>query len=63
MMGWHAWTEIHDGHQWVSFDPTWDQVYVDGTHIKLSEGDKDLAWANVAGKIKIKVLDVSKRGR
>ena len=50
MFGWHAWAEIHDGHQWVSIDPTWNEVYVDGTHIKLSEGSRDLAWANVAGK-------------
>ena len=61
MMGWHAWAEVHDGHQWVSIDPTWDQVYVDGTHVKLSEGDKDQAWANIAGEVKIKVLDVKKR--
>jgi hypothetical protein len=61
MFGWHAWAEIHDGHQWVSIDPTWHQVYVDGTHIKLSEGSRDLAWANVAGKIKIKVLQVKTR--
>src|SRR5262249_25894097 len=49
MMGWHAWAEIYDGHQWVSIDPTWDQTYVDGTHLKLSEGDKDMTWANIAG--------------
>jgi hypothetical protein len=61
MFGWHAWTEIHDGHQWVSIDPTWNEVYVDGTHIKLSEGPRDLGWANVAGKLKIKVLAVKKR--
>ncbi len=61
LFGWHAWAEIHDGHQWVSIDPTWNEVYVDGTHIKLSEGSRDLAWANVAGKMKIKVVKVEKR--
>jgi transglutaminase-like putative cysteine protease len=61
MFGWHAWAEIHDGRQWVSVDPTWNQVFVDGTHVKLSEGSRDLAWANVAGKIKVKVLDVQSR--
>jgi hypothetical protein len=61
MFGWHAWAEIHDGRQWVSVDPTWNQVFVDATHIKLSEGSRDLAWANVAGKIKVKVLDVQTR--
>jgi hypothetical protein len=58
MFGWHAWAEVHDGSQWVSVDPTWDQVYVDGTHIKFSEGADDLAWINVAGKLKIKVVKV-----
>jgi hypothetical protein len=61
MLAWHAWAEFHDGHQWVSVDPTWNQVYVDGTHLKLSEGSRDLGWANVAGKMKVKVLDVTKR--
>jgi hypothetical protein len=62
MFGWHAWAEVHDGHQWVSIDPTWNQVYVDATHIKLSEGPRDMAWTNVAGRLKIKVLAV-KKGR
>jgi hypothetical protein len=61
LFGWHAWAEVHDGHQWVSIDPTWNQVYVDGTHIKLSEGSRDLAWANVAGKLKFKVVKVQTR--
>jgi hypothetical protein len=61
MFGWHAWAEIHDGHQWVSIDPTWNQIYVDGTHLKMSEGEKDLAWANVVGQLKIQVLDVKKK--
>jgi hypothetical protein len=59
--GWHAWAEFHDGHQWVSVDPTWNQVYVDATHIKLSEGPRDLTWTGVVGKLKIKVLAVQKR--
>jgi hypothetical protein len=55
--GWHAWAEVHDGTQWVSIDPTWNQTYVDATHIKFSEGD-DQAWINVVGAISIKVLSV-----
>jgi hypothetical protein len=61
MFGWHAWAEVHDGQQWVSVDPTWGQVYVDATHIKFSEGNDDLAWANVAGKLTMKVLKVEKK--
>ncbi|MBM3835549.1 MAG: transglutaminase domain-containing protein [Verrucomicrobia bacterium] len=61
IFGWHAWAEIHDGHQWVTVDPTWNQVYVDATHINLAEDSKDWAWVNLLGKMKIKVLKVTKR--
>jgi transglutaminase-like putative cysteine protease len=61
MFGWHAWAEVHDGHQWVTVDPTWGQVFVDATHVKMSEGSRDLGWANVAGDIKVKVLAYKKR--
>jgi len=61
IFGWHAWAEVHDGHQWVSVDPTWNQVYVDATHFKLSEGSEDLAWLNVLGKLTIHIVKF-KRG-
>jgi hypothetical protein len=61
LFGWHAWAEVYDGTQWVSVDPTWNQVYVDATHLKLSEGSQDFAWINVAGKLKMKVVEVKKR--
>jgi Transglutaminase-like superfamily len=61
LFGWHAWAKIHDGHQWVSVDPTWNQVYVDGTHLELSEGDRDLTWTNIIGTLKMKVVDVKSR--
>ncbi|MBI1918341.1 MAG: transglutaminase domain-containing protein [Planctomycetes bacterium] len=56
LFGWHAWAEVHDGKQWVTVDPTWDQLYVDATHVKFSEGD-DMGWLNVLGRVKFKVLD------
>jgi hypothetical protein len=52
---WHAWAEIHNGKQWVTVDPTWDQVLVDPGHIKLSVGDADLAWTGLLGRISIDV--------
>jgi len=60
LFGWHAWAEIHDGSQWVSVDPIMDQVYVDATHVKFSEGSEDWSWVNVAGRLKLEVLDVKK---
>lgn len=55
MFAWHAWAEIHDGHQWVSVNPMWNQVYVDATHLKMSEGPNDYAWTQVAGSMKVKL--------
>lgn len=60
LFGWHAWAEIHDGSQWVSVDPIMDQVYVDATHIKFSENEDDWSWVNVAGQLKLELLDVKK---
>ncbi len=59
--GWHAWSEVHDGKQWVTVDPTFNQVNIDPTHIKFSEGAEDQAYLNVAGKLKVKVVNVEKR--
>ncbi|MFM7151088.1 MAG: transglutaminase-like domain-containing protein [Gemmataceae bacterium] len=61
--GWHAWAEFHDGRQWVSVDPTWNQVFVDASHLKMSSGEKDLAWTNVIGTLKMDVLESRKRGK
>lgn len=61
LFGWHAWAEIHDGEQWVSVDPTWDEFYVDATHIKFSEGSDDSAWMNILGRVKVRVEKVVKR--
>ena len=59
--GWHAWSEIHDGGQWVTVDPTFGQLYVDPTHIKFSEGAEDQTYLNVAGKLKVKVVKVESK--
>jgi hypothetical protein len=61
LFGWHAWAEVHDGHQWVSIDPTWGQVYVDATHVKMSAGPRDLAWVNVVGTLKLRVVEFKKK--
>ncbi|MCX7701928.1 MAG: transglutaminase-like domain-containing protein [Gemmataceae bacterium] len=61
LFGWHAWAEIHDGHQWVSVDPTWDELFVDATHIVFSQDSQDNAWLNVLGKVRFKVRSVERR--
>jgi hypothetical protein len=55
----HAWAESEVG-GWVSVDPTFDQVGIDATHIKLVEGP---GWASiiplgrVVGRVKATVID------
>jgi hypothetical protein len=55
----HAWAESDVG-GWVSVDPTFDQVGIDATHIKLAEGPN---WASiiplgrVVGRVKATVID------
>ncbi len=55
----HAWAESYaDG--WVSVDPTFKQIGVDATHIKLVEGPdwpSLMPIGKVVGRIKAKILD------
>ena len=61
IFGWHAWAEVHDGKQWVSVDPTWNELYVDATHIVFTHDTGDHAWLNVLGTVKFTVLEVKKK--
>jgi len=62
VLAWHAWPEYHDGKQWRAVDPTWNEPEgVDGTHWKLSVGDRDSAWLNLMGKLKVEVEKVETR--
>jgi hypothetical protein len=56
--GWHAWSEVNMGGEWVSVDPTWDQVIADVTHIKLADGDPDAQARIVMLLGQLRVLDV-----
>jgi Transglutaminase-like superfamily len=57
----HAWAESYaDG--WVTVDPTFNQVGVDGTHIKLVDGRDWLSLlqiGKVVGQIRAKIIDYS----
>lgn len=55
IFGWHAWAEVHDGHQWVSVDPAWDQVWVDASHVRFVSGVADYGWVNVMGSLRLDV--------
>ncbi len=55
----HAWAESYaDG--WIAVDPTFDQVGIDATHIKLAEGPSWISMMNigkVVGQVRASVLD------
>ena len=61
VFGWHAWSEIYDGRQWVTMDPTWNEIRVDASHIKFADRNDDYRWTGALGKLKLKVLDVEAR--
>lgn len=60
IFGWHAWAEIHDGHQWVSVDPTWNELYVDATHVVFCNDTQNHSWLNVLGRVSFKAIRVDK---
>lgn len=61
VFGWHAWSEIYDGRQWVTMDPTWNEVRVDASHIKFADRNDDYRWTGALGKLKLKVVSVEAR--
>jgi len=57
----HAWAESYVGAGWQPVDPTFGQIGVDATHIKLIEGDRLadlLPLTDIVGKIQLKILSV-----
>jgi WD40 repeat protein/transglutaminase-like putative cysteine protease len=54
---WHAWAEIHDGHQWVGIDPAWAETVIDAAHIRMSGEENDSKWISVVGQLDIQVVD------
>lgn len=56
----HAWTEAYLG-EWITMDPTLNQMPVDATHIKLMEGnlDRQVEIAGLMGRLRLKVMDYS----
>ncbi|MBI5776294.1 MAG: transglutaminase domain-containing protein [Nitrospirae bacterium] len=57
----HTWAESYVGTGWLPVDPTFGQVGVDATHIKLIEGDRLadlLPLTDIVGKIRLQILSV-----
>ncbi len=54
----HAWNEAYVG-EWITMDPTMDQMPADPTHIKLAEGnlDQQISIAPFIGSVKFELLN------
>ena len=56
----HAWNEVLANGQWQGVDPTWNQVRLDATHIKLSDDlSAALLSASYMKEVSFKVLEQS----
>ena len=55
----HQWAEAFLG-RWIGVDPVFDQLPVDATHLKLSEGDpqNQIRLLKLIGELSIEVLEV-----
>jgi transglutaminase-like putative cysteine protease len=55
----HTWAESYVGAGWLPVDPTFSQIGVDATHIKLLDGDRLadlLPLVDIVGKIRMEIL-------
>ncbi len=56
----HAWNEVLANGQWQGVDPTWNQVRLDATHIKLSDDlSAALLFASYTKEVSFKILEQS----
>jgi len=56
----HAWNEVLANGQWQGVDPTWNQVRLDATHIKLSDDlGAALLFASYTKEVRLTVLEQS----
>ena len=60
LFGWHAWAEIHDGERWISVDPTWNQLPVDPSHVKVTAEPDDWSWVNAIGRIELELVELNR---
>ncbi len=61
VFGWHAWAEVYNGRQWVAIDPTWNELFVDATHIVLSNDNDNQAWMNMLGNVSFRAMKAERK--
>jgi len=54
----HAWVEVHLG-RWYEIDPTWGTLQVDGTHLRLPEGDRHMLQSRPGSHFVVEALETS----
>jgi hypothetical protein len=58
--GGHAWAEVALDGRWVAVDPTWNQIAVDATHIRLGVESQSETMLKLYGKAKFGVLEIQR---
>ena len=58
--GGHAWAEVALDGRWVAVDPTWNQIAVDATHIRLGVDSQAETMMKLYGKVKLEVLEIQR---
>jgi transglutaminase-like putative cysteine protease len=56
----HTWAESWLGVDWIAVDPTFAQIGVDATHIKLLEGEAPadlLPLVELLGRLRLRVIE------
>lgn len=61
--GSHVWAEVHDGRQWVSVDPTHDQVFVAATHIARSFDELQAALPAISRDLTLQSFEVEPKSK
>ena len=57
----HAWAEFHDGDRWIQVDPTWGEMPIDATHVRLGLTSADDGWLESLPSLAFSVDAVNRR--
>lgn len=55
----HAWVEVFNGNEWISMDPTWNEVPAGATHIAFIEGasDQQIQLVGLVGRLQLSPVE------
>lgn len=59
----HAWVEVFNGYEWISMDPTWNQIPAGATHIALIEGSaaEQVKLVGLVGNLELSLVEIQRK--